>query len=93
MPRLNPQKRLEIALAVLRGEDVAKICAKYGVHQNTVYKIKQEALTALRRGLGGRDSEIARLERENARLKQLVADQALAISLFKKLQSRNRERR
>ena len=34
MPRLNHQKRLEIALAVLRGEDVAKICAKFGVQIN-----------------------------------------------------------
>jgi len=38
-------------------------------------------------------AEIARLERKNASLKQLVADQALAISLFKKLQRRDGERR
>jgi len=38
-------------------------------------------------------SEVAHLERENAHLKQLVADHALAISLLRKLQSQNRERR
>jgi len=81
MPRLNHQKRLEIALAILRGEDVAKICAQFGVHQNTLPQNQTGSPDRPMLGFCRRNSKIARLKREHAHLKQLVADQARAISI------------
>lgn len=56
-----------------------ELCRKYGISQGTYYAWKAK--------FGGMDVSDARrlrqLEEENRRLKQLVADQALDIQLYK----------
>jgi len=86
--RLDDEKRLEIALATLRdGTTVAEVCNRYGISEATYYRLRDEALEALREGLksgrrqGGREAE---LERENRDLKELVADYAAAVHILKK---------
>jgi putative transposase len=62
-----------------RGQTVAEICRQLGVTENTYYRWRRE--------YGGLEIDQARrlkqLEKENARLKRLVADQAVEISILK----------
>lgn len=63
------------------GASVADLCRRHGVSQQTMYRWKQQ--------YGGLEtSELRRLkqlEAENARLKKLVADQALDNQMLKEL--------
>lgn len=63
------------------GATVADLCRRHGVSQQTLYRWKQK--------YGGMEtSELKRLkalEAENARLKKLVADQALDNQMLKEL--------
>jgi putative transposase len=63
------------------GASVADLCRRHGVSQQTIYRWKQK--------YGGLEaSELRRLkqlEAENARLKKLVADQALDNQMLKEL--------
>ena len=75
----------EQILGVLRehaaGATVADVCRRHGVSQQTIYRWKQQ--------YGGLEtSELRRLkalEAENARLKRLVANQALDNQMLKDL--------
>jgi transposase-like protein len=68
-----------------KGASVAEVCRKIGVCEQTYYRWRQE--------YGGLKLDQARrmkeLERENARLKKIVADQALDITILKEAASRN----
>ncbi len=69
--------------AILKESDAglgtAELCRKYGISQNTFYRWKSKyggmELSELKR--------IKQLEDENAKLKRLVADQALDIQALK----------
>ena len=75
----------EQIIGVLReheaGASVADLCRQHGVSQQKIYRWKQK--------YGGLEtSELRRLkqlEAENARLKKLVADQALETQMLKEL--------
>ena len=62
-----------------QGRTVPEICRQLGVTQNTHYRWRKE--------YGGLEVDQAKrmkeLERENARLKKLVAEQALDIAILK----------
>jgi transposase-like protein len=62
-----------------RGQRVPAICKQLGVSENTFYRWRKE--------YGGLDLDQARhlrdLERENTRLKKIVTEQALDISILK----------
>lgn len=68
-----------------KGDSIADVCRKLGVCEQTYYRWRRE--------YGGLKLDQARrmkeLERENARLKKLVADQALDISILKEAASGN----
>jgi len=63
------------------GASVADLCRRHGISQQTIYRWKQQ--------YGGMEtSELRRLkqlEAENARLKKLVADQALDNHMLKEV--------
>jgi transposase-like protein len=40
-------KRLQAVLAILRGEPVAQVCAKFGISRSSLYNYKRRALKAM----------------------------------------------
>ena len=78
-------KLREAEIALGEGFSVAETAKKLGVNINTYYKWKKE--------YGGLEVDQAKrlkeLEKENARLKKLVADQALDNAMLKDIASGN----
>ena len=78
---VNKLREADVELA--RGLKVAEVCRKLGVHEQTYYRWRRE--------YGGLRVDQARrlkdLERENGRLKKVVADQALDMAILKEAAS------
>jgi transposase-like protein len=78
-------KLREAEVALAQGEAVAKVTRRLGVSEQTYYRWRRE--------YGGLRVDQAKrlkdLERENARLKKLVADQALDNAILKEVASGN----
>ncbi len=72
-------------MALARGEPVAKVARRLGVSEQTYYRWRRE-YGGLRVDQAKRLKE---LERENTRLKRLVADQALDNAILKEVASGN----
>ena len=68
-----------------QGQSVDEVCRKIGVTKNTYYRWRKE-YGGLRVDQAHRLKE---LEKENGRLKKLVADQALDIQILKEAASGN----
>jgi putative transposase len=72
-------KLREAEVLMAKGQTAPEVCRQLGVSENTFYRWRKE--------YGGLDVDQARrlkrLEEENARLKKLVADQALDNSILK----------
>ena len=72
-------KLREAEIALVKGQTVAQVCRQIGVMEQTYYRWRKEH--------GGIRLDQARrlraLEKESQRLKRLVADQALDISILK----------
>lgn len=67
------------------GESMATLCRRHGISQQTLYRWK-----AKYDGLEGKDlKRLKALEEENARLKRLVAEQALDNQALKELLRKN----
>jgi len=70
-------RQADVALG--RGLKVPAVCKQLGISEQTYYRWRQK--------YGGMASEMAKhlkaLEKENARLKKVVADQALDIQILK----------
>lgn len=67
------------------GARVAEVCRRHGVSEQTVYRWKQKY-----GGMARSDVQrLKALEAENARLKRLVAEQALDNQMLKDLLARN----
>jgi putative transposase len=73
---IHKLREAEVELA--RGQSVPVVCRKIGVSEQTYYRWRRE--------YGGLRIDQARqmkeMERENARLKRIVADQALDIAIL-----------
>jgi putative transposase len=84
---LSKLREAEVALA--QGSSAAEVCQSIGVSGQTYYRWLKE--------YGGFRMDQARrfneLDRENVRLKKLVADQALDIAIFKEAASGNSQAR
>lgn len=78
-------KLREAEIALAKGQTVAQVCRVIGVTEQTYYRWRKE--------YGGiRVDQLKRLkslEKENQRLKRLVADQALDISILKEVTEGN----
>ena len=72
-------KLREAEVELARGKKTGEVCRKLGVTEQTYYRWRKE--------YGGLRTDQARrlkeLERENGRLKRLVADQALDVAILK----------
>jgi putative transposase len=79
--RYTEEQIIKILKEVEAGKSVAETCRKYNVSENTVYRWRNKYRgmdkTQLRR--------LKELERENSRLKKIVAQQALDIDALKDL--------
>jgi len=82
--RYSEEQIVRILKEVEGGRSVAEVCREYGVSEQSVYRWRTK--------YGGLEvSDVRRLkqlEEENARLKKLVADQALDIQLLKEINSK-----
>ena len=72
-------KLREAEVLLSKGQAVAEVCRQLGVSENTYYR--------WRKCYGGLDivqaKRLKELEKENVRLKKLVADQALDVAILK----------
>jgi putative transposase len=76
-------REAEVELA--KGQSMAEVCRKLGITEQTYYRWRKEYGSL-------RVDQVRRLkdlERENARLKKLVADQALDLAILKEASSGN----
>jgi len=80
---INKLRQAEVEIG--NGATIAQVCKKIGVTDQTYYRWRNE--------YGGMRVDQAKrlkeLEKENAQLKKLVADQALDISILKEAASGN----
>jgi len=76
-------REAEVELA--KGQTTAEVCRKLGITEQTYYRWRKE-YGSLRVDQVRRLKE---LERENGRLKKLVADQALDLAILKEASSGN----
>ena len=80
---IHKLREAEVGLA--KGEPMKLVCKKIGVTEQTYYRWRKE-YGGLRLDQAKRLRE---MEKENARLKKLVADQALDISILKEVSKGN----
>ena len=79
--RYTEEQIVRILGEVERGKPVVSVCREYGVSEQTVHRWKSKY-----RGMSLADVQRLReLEKENGRLKKLVADQALDNAMLKDL--------
>ena len=78
-------KLREAEVELARGQTTPEVCRKVGISEQTYYRWRKE--------YGGLGVDQARrlkaLERENARLKKVVAEQALDMEILKEASSGN----
>ena len=89
--RFSAEEKVRIVLEGLRGEaSVAELCRREGLAPNLYYRWSKEFLEAGKKRLVGdttreaTSTEVAELRKENAHLKQLVAETVLENRLLKK---------
>lgn len=85
------EQKITIVMEALRAENsVAEICRKYAIQEGQFYKWNKEFLEAGKKRLSGdttreaTSDEVIDLRKENARLKEMVADLVLRYDIVKK---------
>ena len=82
--RYTEEQIVRILSEVAGGQSVAETCRKYGVSEPTVHRWKAQYA-----GMGVSDiKRMKQLEEENARLKKIVAQQAMDMDAMKELLSK-----
>jgi transposase-like protein len=78
-------KLREAEVELAKGQKTAEVCRKIGVSEQTYYRWRRE--------YGGlrvdQAKRLKQLEKENARLKKVVADQAVDIAILKEVSEGN----
>jgi transposase len=89
--KFNSEEKIRIVMEGVRGEEsIAEICRKHSIHVNMYYKWSKEFMEAGRKRLHGdtireaTTSEVVSLRKENAELKELVAELSLQTRVLKK---------
>lgn len=86
--RWTVDEKAAIVMEVLTtNAPLAEVCRKYNVSATQVYKWKESFLQAGRKAMAGTDASARerQLEMENRKLKEMIADYALANEIFKKM--------
>jgi len=85
------EQKITIVMEALTGENtVAEICRKYSIHASQFYSWNKEFLEAGKKRLAGDTTreatkdEVADIRKENAQLKEMVADLMLRYTILKK---------
>jgi transposase len=89
--RYTAEEKIRIVMEGIRGEDpVSAICRREGIHSNLYYRWLKDFMEAGKARLKGEEtrgatgSEVDELQRENGRLKELVADLSVQVMVLKK---------
>ena len=83
-PRFTEEQIIQMIKEQEAGERTADVCRRYGISQGTFYKYKSKY-----GGLEPSDAKrLRQLEDENARLKKLVAEQMLDITMLRDVNSK-----
>ena len=89
--RFSAEEKIRIVLEGLRGEEsIATLCRREGIVTNLYYRWSKEFLEAGKKQLQGNtrreatSDEVSSLRKENARLKELVAETLLENRVLKK---------
>jgi putative transposase len=83
-PEQIVKKLREAEMELAKGAAVPDVSRKLGVSEQTYYRWKQQ----YGGGQGDQQVRIKELERQNARLKKIVADQAMDIDALKEIASK-----
>lgn len=89
--RFSAEEKIRIVLEGLRGEEsIAALCRREGIAESLYYNWSKEFLEAGKKRLAGdttrsaTSDEVKTLRQESRDLKEVVAEQALALRLLKK---------
>jgi transposase len=89
--KFSAEEKIRIVLAGMRGEDsIAELCRRENIHQNLYYNWSREFLEAGKKRLAGdtlreaNSTEVRELRKENACLKEALAEEMLEKRLLKK---------
>ncbi len=79
------EEKLRVVLEGLQpNANVEAICRAHGLYSATFYKWKQQALDGMKANLASQQGSVTQHQRQEiARLKRLIADQAVALQVFK----------
>jgi transposase len=87
----TPEEKIRIVMEGIRGDDaITDLCRREGIHVNLYYKWLKDFMEAGKARLKGAEKrgatreEVDDLKRENARLKELVAEISLQNMILKK---------
>ncbi len=80
----SSQEKLDIVNEGMQpGANVTEICRRHGMGTSLFYYWKRQAMNGAADAIRGPDRNTVALKQENARLKKLVAEQALVIDRLK----------
>jgi len=86
---LTDEQKYQAVMDLLHGDgSLSEICTRYDISQTYLYKLRDRALAAVADAVKNQQerprTREEQLDRELAKAKQLIGDQAIAIQLFKK---------
>jgi transposase-like protein len=87
--KLADEDKIQAVQDLIQGKGtVAEICARYGISQTYLYKLRDKALEGMQAALTNPANRSAskeqHLQSELDQAKQVIADQAIIISVLKK---------
>ena len=84
--RWSAEKYRIVMEALTTSEETAEICRKHGLSPNTFYPWREKFLEAAKAAMAGKSNTAAAkaLQKENDRLKTLLAESTLAVDALKK---------
>jgi transposase-like protein len=81
----SPEEKYRIVLEGLQaGANIESLCRTHGVASSQFYQWKEKALSGMKAGLADQQGSVTQHQRQEiARLKRLIAEQAIALQVFR----------